>query len=293
MGTRTVYLTEDINDIHGQLRGPLSLGYIDIDSLYLDPLWPEPYQLYQSQYYTTTGISNLNPVYFDLVGPWYFWMTTPWKCIEEVIGIHEAPDAAEFPQATYAVRYLIIGSGGVRVWGLSYRSNDPTAKKWFEWGGTVELFLRGEETATKEMVHFYRTSGTKESVPFPMMSFPLSVGTTGTIDEFYVDVGNYREKSGLTTYNVVAQGKITVPSGTYDALMVKYDWTPNCRNETRIEYTWIVQGIGMVTHITSLPNEIGPTFKEATHINVLESQKAPPAPAPSQAPPTSSAQPQQ
>ena len=265
VGTRTVYYTEDINDIHGQKRGAHNLGYFDIDTLYIDPLWPEPYQLLQSQYYNTTGISNMNPVYFDLVGPWYFRMTTPWKYIEEIIGIDQAPDAAQFPQATYAVKYTLIGGGGVRKWGTYYRSNDPSAQKWYQWGQTNEYFPPGKENSKKDVIYYTNKQ------PLVLASFPIALGSTGSLDVYRMRAG-HEEKDGTASYNVVAQGKITVAAGTYDALMIKYDWTPSRHNETRIEYVWVVQGVGIVNHITSLPNELGPTFKEATDIEVMESQ---------------------
>ncbi|OFW57301.1 MAG: hypothetical protein A2Y75_07700 [Candidatus Solincola sediminis] len=291
IGTRTVYYMQDINDIHGEVWGPVFLGYFDIDLLYDDPLWPEPYQLYDSHYYTTDGISNLNPVYFDLVGPWYFRMTTPYKLVEEVIGIHEAPDAAKFPAATYAVKFFIIGSGGVRTWGIVYRSNDAGAQKWYEWGGSVEYFIPGEEKSTKSIVHYHKRSSTKDLVAYPLASFPYSTGGTGSIEEYYVEIESHSPESGVHTdlgdyvsvplITVVAQGKITVPAGTYDATLIKYDWTVTRRygskKFTEIEYAWLVQGVGVVTDITSLPNELGPTFKTATDIQVMEVQTTPAA----------------
>ncbi len=290
VGTRTVYLTHDINDTHGQYLGATDLGYLDITNIdpttnlytfYPDPLWPIPHQLLDSHYYTTTGISNMNPVYFDLVGPWYFRLTTPWKYVEEVIGIDQAPDAAQFPQATYALRFFIIGSGGTRYWGEVYRSNDPAAKTWLEWGMVMHLFVPGRETATKAIVHYRDSANHKAAAPQTLASFPMSVGTTGTLAEFYAE-GNIEgitiglSSSGSGSYTVVAQGKITVPAGTYDALLVKYDLKETTGDKsTQIEYAWLAQGIGPVTDISSLPNEIGPIFKEATGIEVMESQTTP------------------
>jgi hypothetical protein len=278
VGTRTVYLTNDISDIHGEYWGPSTLGYFDIHTLYTDPRWPEPHQLLQSQYYHTTGISNMSPVYFDLVGPWYFRMTTPWKLVEEVIGIDQAPDAAQFPQATYAIKFFIIGSGGTRYWGEMYRSNDPTAKTWLEWGMVLHLFVPGKETETKAIVHYRDIANHKAAASRTLASFPMSVGATGTLSQVYLEgtiegitIGLFSSASG--SYTVVAQGKITVPSGTYDTLLIKYDLKSTTGNKsTRIEYTWLAPGIGPVTDIGSLPNEIGPTFKEATDIEVMESQ---------------------
>jgi hypothetical protein len=267
VGTRTVYYTEDINDIHGQTFGPVFLGYFDIASLYKDPLWPEPYQLSQSKYYHTQGISNLTPVYFDLTGPWYFSMTTPWKVVEEVKGIDEAPDAGKFPQATYAIKYFIIGSGGTRVWGWEYRSNDSNAKTWTSWGGTVEYFPPGQQYSRKFLGHY--------NPPVKIVTFPLSVGVTGSIEKSQLEGEGEKVQTESGSYTVVASGKITVPAGTYDSLMIKYDLSPSCRNNTFIEYAWLVQGVGMVTDITSLPNEIGPAFRSATDIEVMESQTGP------------------
>jgi hypothetical protein len=268
IGTRTVYNCTDFNDVHGQVWGPTWLGYLDIDTLYDDPLWPEPRQLRSSQYYHTTGISNLNPVYFDLAGPWYFRMTVPFKYIEEVKGINEAPDAAKFPQATYAIKSILIASGGQRVWGWEYRSNDPDAKKWISWGGSAEFFPTGQERMKKTIFHY--------SPSLTLVTFPLTLGTTGSIESAVLisDYGKVEMASG--TYNVVAGGKITLASGTYDSLMIKYDWNnPYPTRHTEIGYAWIVQGTGIVTDFTSLPNEISPTFKTATDIEVMESQAQP------------------
>jgi hypothetical protein len=161
VGTRTVYYMNDwLNDIHGNIYGTSQLGYWDVDWLWAYRPWvvyfrvPDPANYTSSFYYNVEARSDMNPVYFDLAGPWYFDMTTPFKYIETVIGIQDAPDADQFNQATYAVEYLYIGSGGNRAWGVSYRSNDATQQKWLEWGLTMEWFKPGEEYATKEIVHY-------------------------------------------------------------------------------------------------------------------------------------------
>ena len=283
VGTRTVYYTEDINDIHGDLFGTSTLGYTDIGLLWLSRpnivVFRVPYtaNYTSSYYYTVEAISNMNPVYFDLAGPWYFNMTTPFKYIEEVIGIHEAVDAASFPQATYAVRYLVIGSGGERVWGTSYRSNDPTQQKWLEWGLTVEYFPSGEETSSKEIVHYRSSIDKKMPTPATITTFPLSVGTTGSVDAVYVEGGGTNALSGAGSYEVIAEGKITLPAGTFDALLLKGGLTtsPDGEHFTQLEYAWFVQNIGLVASADSLPNELGPTFEEATDIHVLDELTGP------------------
>jgi hypothetical protein len=273
VGTRTVYYANDVNDIHGQAWGAIFLGYIDIWEMYPD--YPPPYQVFSSYYRYVTAISNMNPVYFEMVGPWYFWMTTPYKVVETVMGIHEVHDASEFPEASYAVYSIVIGSGGVRHEITSYRSNYAEQKEWLEWGYTDEYFPTGSTSKKKEIVHYRDPHNRKVNKP-SKMTFPLSVGTAGSFEEVYVEGPGLNEKSYPTTYEVVAEGEITVPGGTFDALLVRYNIEiPEDREDDPIiEYVWVVQDVGAVTQITSLPNVIGPTFGEAIEMYVLESSTA-------------------
>jgi hypothetical protein len=280
VGTRTVYYTEDVNDVHGDIYGTSTLGYWDVDYIWFyRPLIiiyrvPDYVDFTSSYYYNVEAISNMNPAYFGLEGPWYFNMTTPFKVVETVKGIHEVPDAAQFPQATYAVEVLIIGSGGKRAWGTSYRSNDPNEKKWLEWGMTVEFFAPGEEYSTKQTFRYRSPSDRTMTVPDVVMTFPLSVGATGSLDAVYVEGPYANDVSGSATYEVIAEGKVTVPGGTFDALLLK---------GRLLEYGWFVQNVGFVADAESLPNEMGPLFIEATELVVLEEQTAgAPAPTPQQ-----------
>ena len=138
VGTRTVYYINDfMNDIYGQkFKLGHGVGYVDDILLYLSS---NLYINYSSSYYEAfDAVSDMNPVYFDLEGPWYFSMTTPYKVVKEVKGIHEAPDAAQFPEATYAVWTLAICSGGHRTYAWEYKSNDATTQEWKTWGYTIE-----------------------------------------------------------------------------------------------------------------------------------------------------------
>ena len=279
VGTRTVYYSEDINDIHGDIFGTSTLGYVDVDYLWDYRPWfviyrvPDEVNYTSSYYYNVEAISNMNPAYFELEGPWYFNMTTPFKVIETVKGIHEVPDAAEFPQATYAVEYLIIGSGGVRYWGTGYRSNDAEQQKWLEWGIVMEVFPSGEKYSEKYTYHYRSPNDRTMSVPDVIMTFPLSVGTTGSFDAIYIEGPYINEVSGSATFEVVAEGEITVPGGTFDALLLKGSLTSAPNGEyTKLEYGWFVQDIGFVADAESLYNEIGPLFEEATELKVLEEQ---------------------
>lgn len=276
VGQRTVYYEQDDNDIHGQLWGTGTLGYWDDYLLYG---WSVGHYLYpirvnwsSSHYKTVDAVSNMNMVYFDLVGPWYFNMTTPYKYLETVIGIDKAPDAALFPQATFAVEYLFIDSGGHRIWGTIYRSNDSAAKKWYEWGGTVEY--HGADAIQKETIRYCSPGDRATPVPLTLAAFPMSVGTTGTIEAVYMKGGRVEGTTVSGSYEVIADGKVTVPAGTHEALMLRYNFNspPNGGSYTRLGYAWMVQGMGYVAEAGSLPNELGPLFKEATEIMVMEEQ---------------------
>jgi hypothetical protein len=276
VGTKTVYYVNDWqNDTHGNIYGTWMLGYWDAAFLYSTSVSRINYA--SSYYYTVEALSDMNPVYFDLVGPWYFNMTTPFEYIEEVIGINEAPEAAEFPQATFGVRYTIIGSGGNRIWGTFYRSNDATEQKWLEWGMTMEFFPSGEEYSKKEIIHYRSPSDKKMPVPKVIISFPISAGMTGSSDAYYVEGAGINEVSGSATFEVVAEGKITLPTGTYDALMLKGNLTspPGKEQVTQIEYAWFVKDLGIVVDASSLWNELGPLFETATDIMVIEEQTVP------------------
>lgn len=144
VGKKTVYRSEDsINGIHGNIYGTSQLGYWDAAYLYTSSVSPTNFA--SSHYYGVQAISHLNPVHFDLKGPWYFNMTTPYGVTREVVDISQAPEAAEFPEATYAIRYQWVFSGGHRVWGYIYCSNDAAEKTWKEWGFSREYYDVGKE----------------------------------------------------------------------------------------------------------------------------------------------------
>ena len=271
VGTRTVYLTEDMNDIHGDLWGTMTLGYWDDATLYAGENPQIPINFASSYYRSVEAISNMNPVYFGLEGPWYFNMTTPFKHIETVVGIHEAPDASQFPQATYAISYLFIASGGHRIEGYEYCSNDATQKKWLEWGYTIQYTVMGDVYPTKEVITYKNPMDKKTLEPITKVTFPLAVGDSGSISPEYGDTGIEASNAGM--FEVVAEGKITVPAGTFDALLIEYDMTPSAEfSATELQYAWWVSGVGVVAAAQSLPNELGPLFEEATDLVVLEEQ---------------------
>jgi hypothetical protein len=273
MCRRAVGSNDYMNDIHGNIFGTGWLGYWDAAFLYSTSISRINYA--SSYYYTVEALSDMNPVYFDLKGPWYFNMTTPYKYVEEVVGIHEAPDAAQFPQATYAVHFLVIGSGGHRIEGYGYRSNDAAQKRWLHWGETWEWFEMGQsEHPKKEIIHYRSPSDKTMSVPEVLVTFPLSVGVTGSIDAYYAEGGGINEVSDSGSYEVVAEGEITLPAGTFDALMMKASLTSSTNGEqfTRIGYMWFVKDIGVVVEAGSLPNESDPLFETATGLMVLEEQ---------------------
>jgi hypothetical protein len=266
VGTTNIYYINDwMNDAHGDYYDTSTLGYWDVtgDTAKLYPNYPPPGQLLSSHYYTVEATSSINPVYFDLKGPWYLWMTTPFKIREEIIGIHEAPDAAEFPQATYAVRDLVICSGGHRYISTSYMSNDAGAKTWLMWGEVDEFIIPGDEQVTKYVAKVVSPADKKTPSPYVVMRFPMSVGTSSNIESVYIP-GLGMTDTG--TLNVVAEGKVTVPAGTFDALLVQrtVNLSQSGVNAKRIEYLWMVKDIGPVAMAKSLPNVIGPTFDEAT-----------------------------
>ncbi len=281
VGTTTIYYINDyLNDTHGDNYDTVTMGYLDIllDPVTEYPNYDWPYQLLDSHYYTVEATSNMNPVYFDLAGPWYFWMTTPFKVREEVIGIHEAPDASKFPQATYAVRKLVIGSGGHRRIVIEYWNNDAGLKQWLMWGYTKEYVPEGCEHIKKDTYVFKNTADNETPMP-EVTQFPMAVGSSGSIGASAVTLGYksvttsdyyiYTPKSNevnFGTYSVVAEGKVTVPNGTYDALLIQYTYTlpASGNNAKRIEYRWFVQNLGTVVYAKSLPNMIGPTYAEST-----------------------------
>jgi hypothetical protein len=276
VGTRTVYYTNDsLNDTHGNTFGTSSVGYVDDFWLYYTSiLWID----FSSSYYkSVAALSDMNPVYFDLGGPWYFNMTTPFKYIEEVIGIHEAPDADKFPEATYAVEYLFIGSGGWRIWGTEYRSNDAAEKTWKVWGTSIEFYAPGDRCPFKELYYSRSPIDKKTPIAQTIATFPMSVGTTGSVDAVYIEGGAMNQVTGSAAYEVIAEGELTLPSGTYDALLIEYTWTspPNGDQYTQIEYVWFVPEIGAAVDAQSLPNIVGPTFGTAVDLAVLEEQTGP------------------
>ncbi|MEW6554804.1 MAG: hypothetical protein AB1384_11020 [Actinomycetota bacterium] len=262
VGTRTVYYVNDyLNDEHGDYHDTAYLGYKDAAFLYstTDPRVPVNYA--STFYRSVEATSNMNACYFDLNGPWYFNMTTPFRIERDVLGINEAPDAVRFPQATYAVRERITGSGGHSETYIYYMTNDATAQEWRTWGYTVEYFPVGQTTSKKEIVE-YTSPYDKDMQVYDYIRFPLSVGGTGTVEAISSSGGDLLP---LGSIEIIAEGKITVPGETYDALLMKYDYTlPQTNNARRIEYYWFVKDIGVVAGVKSLPNILGPTYEEAT-----------------------------
>ena len=289
LGERTVYYIEDGMDIHGQLYGTSTLGYWDDFQLWVSTLDPVisirwDFLDYSDYYYKSVdAVSNMNPCYFQLEGPWYFNMTTPWKLVEEVIGIHEAPDAHLYPEATYAVDFIIIWSGGFRITGTSYHSNDPDTKEWRSWGFTREYVVPGETRPTKEVIHYRNPHDRQLSAPMIIASFPMSIGTTGVRDAVYIEGGNFNRLSDSLTYEVLSEGEITVPAGTFDAVMVKYSVNVppvggdyDSRGYNEIGYGWTAQNVGDVADVTRLPDIVDdPLYEEATSIYVLEEFTSP------------------
>jgi hypothetical protein len=281
LGTRTVYHTEDGMDIHGDLYGTSYLGYWDDLDVWISTWFPlisirQDFLDYSDYYYKSVeAISNMNPCYFQLEGPWYFNMTTPWKYVEEVIGIHEAPDAHLYPEATYAVNFLYIWSGGRRITGTAYRSNSQVDQKWYEYGFTRVYFEQGNTEPTKEVIYYRSPHDKKTSSKRVIASFPLTLGSTGVIDAVYIEGGIYNETSSSVTYEVVSEGEITVPGGTFDAVMLKYNISeaPNGTQHAWIGYGWMVQDVGNVADVTSLPDIVDdPLYETATSIYVMEEQ---------------------
>jgi len=268
VGTRTVYYVNDfINDVYGRKYGTSTLGYADDWAVYASTFEParavRPDTLdYSSSYYkSVTAISDMNPVYFDLEGPWYFNMTTPWKVVEEVIGIHEAPDAGLFPYATYALRRLIIYSGSNRALYTYYLSNNADEQTWNCWGYTKEYFPEGSSKPVKETTHYYSPNDPELNVSHVWLSFPLMLGVTGSVDASF-EMTEGVSSSG--TFEVIAEGKITTPGGTYDCLLIQNNMTNTLDGRNYIEYEWFAQGVGIIVRARSLPDILGPIYGETT-----------------------------
>ena len=271
LGTRTVYYTNDfLNDIYGQKYQPRSSGYRDDYEMWVstwDPVISIRWDFlnYGTSYYDSVqAVSDMNPVYFDLEGPWYFNMTTPWKVVEEVIGIHEAPDAHLFPYATYAKTKLIINSGGHREYIVEYMSNDANEQTWKTWGYTARFFPEGRDEPVKN-VYYFRSPHDKSLSVAQTRRFPLMVGSTGSVEAIFETSDQGGDDNLFTgTYEVVAEGEITVPGGTYAALLIQYNMTNPVDGSTFISYEWFAKDIGVVVKTRSLPNIIGPTYGETT-----------------------------
>ena len=272
VGTRTVYYINDyLDDIHGNKFGTSALGYGDIDYLWdyrADIVIfrvPDSVDYRSSYYYNVEALSDMNPVYFDLEGPWYFNMTTPYKVVKEIKGIHEVPDAASFPEATYAQTVLNICSGGHRTYFVEYKSNDADAKQWKTWGYTVEYIPEDGITPIKETVHFYSPIDPNMKAPV-IESFPKTVGDTGSIDAV-AEVGLTESLSLASgTYKVIAEGKITVPGGTFDALLIEKNMMSSISGKpvSNIAYEWFAKDLGVVVQTRSLPDILGPEYGETT-----------------------------
>ncbi len=267
VGSKQVVCINDWqNDIHGDLFGTSQLGYWDAAALYASSVSPVNYAA--SHYYGVAALSALNPVYFGLQGPWYFNMTTPYQYVEEVVDISEAPEAAEFPEATYAVRYLYVFSGGHRLWGHHYCSNDAAEKAWKDWGYTLEGYSVADERPVKFVYRYLSPSDKKTPVARTVMSFPVSVGSTGVLDAVYVSSGKYSYMDHGFSWEAVAEGKAVTPAGVFDTLLIRR--LESGGSEEGVEYVWLAQDLGHVASASSLPGEPHQEFGEATYLSVLK-----------------------
>lgn len=270
VGEKAVHYTDDWwNDIHGDINGTRALGYWDAARLYASSV--SPINFASSHYYSVKAISHLNPVYFDLKGPWYFNMTTPIEYTEEVVDINQAPEAAEFPEATYAIRYLRVFSGGHRVWGYYYCSNDAAGKAWKTWGYSKEYYNVASEKPEKLVYRYVSPHDHRTPVARTPMSFPISVGSTGSVDAVAVTVkGKYAFTIPGKTWEAVAEGKVVTPAGTHDAVLVRFDASDGAGHHY-IDYGWLVQGIGFVAVVDSVVGDTDPVFETAENLVVMKS----------------------
>lgn len=263
------YINDWGNDIHGSVFGTETLGYWDDDYLYSTSVSPVNYA--SSYYKSVKALSHLNPVYFDLKGPWYFSMTTPYEYTEEIVDISQAPEAADFPQATYAARYISVFSGGHRVWGHYYCSNDPTEKAWKIWGYSLETYNLDTEKPEKLIFHYVSRHDHRTPVARTVISFPISVGSTGSMDA--VDVllkGKYAYTITGKTWEAVAEGKVVTPAGTHDAILIRFNEDDGMGHHS-ISYGWLVNGMGFVAEAESVVGDTDTVFETANVLTVLKS----------------------
>ena len=159
---------------------------------------------------------------------------------------------------------MIINSGGHREYIVEYMSNDANEQTWKTWGYTARFFPEGRDEPVKN-VYYFRSPHDKSLSVAQTRRFPLMVGSTGSVEAIFETSDQGGDDNLFTgTYEVVAEGEITVPGGTYAALLIQYNMTNPVDGSTFISYEWFAKDIGVVVKTRSLPNIIGPTYGETT-----------------------------
>lgn len=197
---------------------------------------------------TTTSVR------FDLEGPWKFGSgATEATLTVSMEPVESGFSSGSFPDAQVAARSS--WSPAPDLVEYNFQSVDDNA--WTAYGRTDE---------DGRLVVF---SGASRAIVFPM-----AVGDSWV--DSYTEVENSRSTSITAENAVVAENRLTVPAGSFNAflLQTKVIARQNGRPETiTMDYTWFVPGIGRAAEIISLPDEKRETFGTASAFYRLKSYR--------------------
>lgn len=194
-------------------------------------------------------------VSFSLNGPWNF-NSGPAASMFTIAIADKATAAAQdqFPDATIAALSAFTPDTGLAEY--NFQSKDESA--WLSYGR-------------------YRSDGSLRtySTSVRALIFPAAVGSSWK--ETYSQT-----EAGITTdiiaeNVIVSKNRLTVPAGTYEALLLQTRVTASSAGQSVAtwDYIWFVPGIGRAAEIISLPGEQNEVFDKASALYRLDSFQTP------------------
>jgi hypothetical protein len=192
---------------------------------------------------------------FDLDGPWIFKNGPEAATLSTtIVEKADAPSQNEFPDAAIAARYSWTPDAGMIEY--NFQSKDDSSWRSFGWSGPGQA------------LRIY-------SAGVNVLRFPAAAGDSWT--ENYSQTADGKVMEITAENQVVARNQLTVPAGTYDAVLLQTKVTATQEGKTTVtwDYIWFVPGIGRAAEIISNPGEGNEVFNTAASFYRLQGFTAP------------------